>query len=181
VKFGELPTVAVDDIAIQPRERDLVVATHGRSLFIVDDIRPLEELTAEVVSKDVHLFSIRSAYGFYPNDGWVESSGSGVYRGANPPVGALIDFLIKDYRGEPVKISITNASGRTVANLTAPGTPGLSRVVWDLKPTKDVLNDYGGEGQKFMKSGDYTVTLNYGKLKETQTLHVEIAQGIETR
>jgi photosystem II stability/assembly factor-like uncharacterized protein len=181
VKFGELPTVAVDDIAIQPRERDLVVATHGRSLFIVDDIRPLEELTAEVESKDVHLFSIRPAYGFYPNDGWVESSGGAVYRGANPPFGAVINFYIKEFKGEEVKISIANSAGRAAANFTVPGMPGISRIVWDLKPTKDLLNDYGGEGQKFFKSGDYTVTLNFGKTKESQTLHVEIAEGIETR
>ena len=42
-RIGELPTVAVDDIVLHPRERDLVVATHGRSLYVIDDVRPLEE------------------------------------------------------------------------------------------------------------------------------------------
>lgn len=180
-KFGGLPTVAVDDIALHPRYRDLVIATHGRSLFIVDDIRSLEELTPAIQLKEAHLFSIRNARGFYPNEGWVESSGSTVFRGANPPVGALISFYIKEYNGESAKISIANSAGRVVANLSAAGTPGISRIAWDLKPTKDLLNDYGGEGQKFMRSDDYIVTLTFGKVIEKQTLRVEIAPGIETR
>jgi photosystem II stability/assembly factor-like uncharacterized protein len=181
VKFGELPTVSVDDIVIHPREHDLVVATHGRSLYILDDITPLEELTPEVQSKPVSLFPPRPAFGYYPFDGWVDSGGGAVYRGANPPLGAIISFYVKEYTGDAVKVSITNSEGRTVANLSAPGTPGFGRVSWDLKPTKDLLNDYGGQGQKFMSSGDYTVTLTYGKLKETQKVRVNIAAGIETR
>ena len=62
-----------------------------------------------------------------------------------------------------------------------PCGPGLNRTTWDLKPTKDVLNDYGGEGQKFVKPGEYTVTLTCGKAKQTQKLQVDIAPGIETR
>ncbi len=68
-----------------------------------------------------------------------------------------------------------------MANLSGPGTPGFNRITWDLKPTKDLLNDYGGEGQKFVPSGDYTINFNFGKLKATQKLHVDIAPGIETR
>ncbi len=181
VKFGDLPTVAVDDIVIHPRDFDVVIATHGRSLFIVDDIRPLEELTPEVQAKSAHLFSVRSSSGYFPYDGWVESSGGSVYRGTNPPMGALISFYVKEFTGETVKVSVVNSDGRTVANLSASGDPGIGRIVWDLKPTKDLLNDYGGQGQKFFGSGDYTVNLSYGKVKETQKIHVDIAAGIETR
>jgi photosystem II stability/assembly factor-like uncharacterized protein len=180
-KFGEMATVAVDDIVIHPRDRDLVIATHGRSLFIVDDIRPLEELTPEVQDKAAELFQPRPAYGFYPYDGWVDYGGGAEYRGANPPTGALISFYVKQFTGDPVKLSITNTEGRTVANLTAPGNPGIGRVVWDLKPTKDLLTDYGGQGSKFFASGDYTVTMTYGKEKESQKFRVDIAPGIETR
>ena len=52
-----LPTVAVDDILVHPRDLDLIAATHGRSLYVIDDIRPLEELTPEVQAKDAHLFA----------------------------------------------------------------------------------------------------------------------------
>ncbi len=96
-------------------------------------------------------------------------------------MGALISYYVKEFTGESVNVSVTNSEGRTVANLSAPGNPGLGRIVWDLKPTKDLLNDYGGQGQKFLASGDYKVTLSYGKTKETAALHVDIAPGIETR
>ena len=180
-KFGGLPTVAVDDIQIHPRDLDLVIATHGRSIYILDDIRPLEELTPEIARKDAHLFTIRDAFGFHPLPGFVDWKGITGFRGANPPVGAFINVYVKDYTGEEVKIGITNEAGRPVANLSAVGTPSIVRMVWDLKMTKDLLNDYGGEGQKFVKPGEYTVTLTYGKTKQTQKLHVEMAPGVETR
>jgi hypothetical protein len=181
-KVGKLPTVAVDDIVIHPRDFDVLAATHGRSIYIIDDIRPLQELTADVRRKPVHLFPIRPALGRYLLPGWSESSGTAVFRGENPPEGALINFWIRRYAGEEVKIAITNSKGQPVANLTAPGTPGINRVNWNLKPTKDVLIEYGGEGpNKYVPAGDYTVALSYGEVTEKQPLRVEIAPGIETR
>ena len=97
------------------------------------------------------------------------------------PIGAALTWYAREYTGEGVKISIANSSDQTVANLSAPGTPGFNRIVWDLKMTKDLLNDYGGEGQKFVRSGEYTVTLSLGKTKVKQKLQVTIAEGIETR
>jgi hypothetical protein len=181
VKLGELPTVAVDDIAIQSRDHDLVIATHGRSLFIIDDIQPLQKLTGEVSSSEAHLFPIRPAAGFYQLDGFADWSGTSVFRGANPPPGALISYFVKDYTGNPVKIAISDSSGKPVANLSGSSGPGINRVAWDLKVTKDLLTDYGGEGQKFVKSGEYTVSLTYGKAKDSQKFKVTIAPGIETR
>jgi len=60
---------------------------------------------------------------------------------------------VREYTGDPVKLTVTNAAEQTVANLTAPGTPGLNRVVWDLKPSNDVLTQYGGEGRKIREAG----------------------------
>ena len=181
MKFGGLPTVAVDDILLHPRDRDLVVATHGRSLYVLDDVRPLEEFTPQLAAKDAHLFAPRAATAYVPNDGWVTSAGSAVFRGANPTDGATISYYIRRLTGDPVSISIANAAGQPVATLTGAATPGINRVTWDLKPTKDVLTEYGGEGQKFVRPGDYTVTLSYGAVKQTATLHVEAAAVIETR
>ncbi len=101
--------------------------------------------------------------------------------GENPPEGALLTFHLKAYTGEQVKIKITNSEGQPVAKFKLTGTPGLNRINWDLKPTKDLLTEYGGEGQKFVKPGEYTVTLNYGQATDTQKLKVDIAPGIETR
>ncbi|MEW6365475.1 MAG: hypothetical protein AB1714_12685 [Acidobacteriota bacterium] len=180
-RFGDLPTVAVDDIVIHPRDMDLIVGTHGRSIYIVDDIRPLQELTSEVLEREATLFSIRPAFGRYQLLDWTDSAGNAVYRGANPPEGAIINLFVKDFTGQPAKITITNAQGQAVASLTTPGTPGINRVTWDLKPTKDLMITYGGLGYKFLATGDYDVALAYGKTKQTQKLHVEIAPGIETR
>ncbi len=181
VKFGGLPTVAVDDLVIHPRDLDLVIGTHGRSLFIIDDIRPLEEMTPENVVKDAFLAAPRPAYGAIPLSGWKDSAGTTFLRGENPFFGATFNVVVKSYTGEPVKLAITNAAGQAVANLNAPGVPGLNRVTWDLKMTKDLLVEYGSEGQKFVPSGEYTVTMTFGKTKQSQKIQVTIAEGLPTR
>jgi photosystem II stability/assembly factor-like uncharacterized protein len=181
VRFGEIPTVAVDDIVVHPREFDLVVATHGRSLFVIDDVSPIAGLTKEVLGGEAHLFPPRKAYGFEPLPGFADSTGGGIYRGENPPEGALLTYFLKSYSPDPPKIAITNAEGVPVANLTGSGAAGLTRLSWDLKPTKDVLTQYGGQGAKPVRAGEYTVTLTVGKTKVSQKLAVEIAPGLETR
>lgn len=181
VRIGGLPTVAVDDLKIHPRERDLVIATHGRSLFVIDDIRALEELTPEVRAAAGHLFPPRPAFGRPLLPGWAENAGSAYFRGENPPEGAMFTVWIREFTGEPAKISVTSAQGQPVANLTVPGTPGLSRVSWDLRPTKDVLTEYGGEGPRFVRPGEYEVQLTVGSVVSKQKLLVSIAEGVETR
>lgn len=181
VKLGDLPTVAVDDIVIHPREADLIIATHGRSIYVVDDLRPLRELTNEVAAEPAHLFTIRPAFGFYPLPGFVDSTGKAVFRGENPPEGAILNVYVKEFTGDPVKIAIANPAGQPVASLSAPGTPGINRIVWDLKPTKDYNIEYGGQGIKLVRPGEYKVTMTYGKVKQEQKLVVEIAKGLETR
>ncbi len=181
-KVGRLPTVAIDDILIHPRDLELLAATHGRSIYILDDLRPLEELTPEVQRKDAHLFSIRPATGRPLLPGWKESSGSAVFRGENPPEGALISWYLRRYTGDSVKVAITAAGGKPVANFSQPGLAGISAVAWNLRLTKDLLNEYGGQDKdRFVPSGEYTVTLTFGELKEKQKLQVTIAPGVETR
>ena len=179
--FGKLPAVSVDDLLVHPRDHDLVVATHGRSLYVLDDIRPLELLTPEIQKEPAHLFPIGPALGYVPTPGWVDSAGSAVFRGANPPIGAIINVFVKEFTGDEIAVAIAGPAGRPVANLTAPGVPGFTRLVWDLKPGKDVLTEYGGEGQKFVRSGEYEVTLTFGKTTQKEKVKVEIAKGLETR
>jgi photosystem II stability/assembly factor-like uncharacterized protein len=179
--LGGLPTVAVDDVLVHPRDRDLVIATHGRSLYVIDDVAPIEALTPETRAKEAFLFPIRDGLGRALMPGWEESSGATVFRGANPPEGVLLTFWIGDGGPDPAKLEIKNAQGQTVANLTAPAMTGLNRTSWDLKPTKDVLTEYGGEGSLFVRPGVYEATLTYGKETSKQSFRVEIAPGIETR
>jgi photosystem II stability/assembly factor-like uncharacterized protein len=180
-KFGGLPTVAVDDIQIHPRERDVVVATHGRSLYVIDDITPLEQWKGDSAAKEAIFFDPMPAWGRYELQGFSTWGGHQEFRGENPPRGAVLSYWVREYTGDPVRISITDAANQPVANLSAPGVPGFGRVVWDLRMSRDMLSSYGGEGQKFVRSGEYTVTLSYGKVKEIHKLQVTIAPGIETR
>ncbi|MBC7882482.1 MAG: hypothetical protein H7Y37_14255 [Anaerolineae bacterium] len=180
-KLGDLPTVAVDDLVVQPQTMDLVVATHGRSLFIFDDIRPLQQISSPVIASEAHLFTPATAQGFYQLPGFAEQTGDGIYRGDNRDPGALISFYIKNYTGDTIKLVITNSDDQPVANFKSTGTPGLNRVIWDLMPTKDFFSEYGGQGVTFVKSGEYKVTLTYGKIKQSQKFQVQIAPGIETR
>jgi photosystem II stability/assembly factor-like uncharacterized protein len=180
-KLGGLPTVAVDDILVHPRDHDLVIATHGRSLYVIDDVRPLQALTAEVRAKEAHLFPPRPAEAIHLMPGFGDWNGASVFRGANPPEGALFTYYVKAATGDPVKIAVKTSGGAAVANLTGPGTPGLNRVTWDLKPTSDVLTEYGGEGKRFVPAGEYTVSLSFGKTKQDEKLTVTVAPGVETR
>jgi photosystem II stability/assembly factor-like uncharacterized protein len=182
IRLDSVPQVRVDDLQIQPRTNDLVIATHGRSIAILDDTRALRGLTPEITAKPAHLFDIAPVRGFYLVPGWSEFNGKGVYRGENPPEGALFTVWAKEFTGDEIKIAITNAAGQPVANLKAAGTPGLTRLNWDLRPTKDVLIEYGGDDpKKFVPSGEYTAELSYGKEKMKQTFRVDIAEGIQTR
>jgi photosystem II stability/assembly factor-like uncharacterized protein len=182
LRIGGLPHVRVDDLQIHPRTKDLVIATHGRSIYILDDTQAFRDLTPEVTAKPAYLFPIAPTKGSYLLSGFADWNGKGVYRGENRSEGALLTYWVKEFTGDEVKIAITNSSGQPVANLKAPESPGLNRVNWDLRPTEDVLIKYGGDNpKKFLPSGDYTAELSYGREKVKQTFHVEIAAGITTR
>jgi len=148
-----LPTVPVDDIQIHPRDFDLVLGTHGRSIWVLDDIRPLEQLDEKVLGSDLHSFDIRPAYlwRMYGNKG---NTGSKWFMAPNPPYGALINFYLKAKpdEKEPVKITIQDKEGKTIRDLPcaprkedAPepprrfgavpceAKPGVIRTNWDLR------------------------------------------------
>jgi photosystem II stability/assembly factor-like uncharacterized protein len=180
-EFGELPTCAIDDLAIHPRTHDLVVGTHGRSLWIVDDLSGLVGLDAARRAEPLHLFAPLEATARVELDGWAESAGQATFRGANPPLGATLDLWLGGWTGDALEIEIATASGMPVAKLTEPGTPGFHRVHWDLKPTKDFVVEYGGLGARFVPAGEYQVTAKLGKQTATTKLRVRVAPDIETR
>jgi photosystem II stability/assembly factor-like uncharacterized protein len=182
IRIGDIPAIRVDDLQIHPRTVDLVIATHGRSIAVLDDTRPFRELTPEVMAKPAHLFSIRPTLGTYLLPGFADWNGKGVYRGANPPDGALFTVWLKEFTGDEIKIRITNAAGSPVANLKSAGVAGLTRLNWDLRPTKDVTIQYGGDDpMKLLPPGDYNAELAFGATKMTQKFHVDIAEGITQR
>jgi photosystem II stability/assembly factor-like uncharacterized protein len=90
-----LPTVSVMDLAIHPREHDLVIATHGRGLYVIDDIRPLRTLSEETQKQPLHLFPLPDAQQYRSSQGaGMRSPGDADFRGQTRPYGALITYSL---------------------------------------------------------------------------------------
>lgn len=181
VRHPGVPTVPVDDLLIHSRERDLVVATHGRSLYVIDDVGGLEALTKEAIATGAQLFEPRPAEAFHLLPGFSDWNGVAHFRGENPEPGAALTFWLRDVAPQGVTLAISDAKGRAIAELKAPGVPGFGRVTWDLRIGKEHLTEYGGEGQKFVAPGEYTVKLTAGAHSAERKLKVTAAPGVETR
>ncbi len=129
-----LPTVAVHDLLIHPRDGDLIAATHGRGIWIMDDITGLRQASGSALQQDVALFATAK-----PGTKWlrVERGGYGrgdlYFKGENPPTGALIHFYLKDAPAAPPTVEISDPAGtaRTVYILDK-AEAGVNRLAWDL-------------------------------------------------
>ncbi len=153
------PTASAMDLAIQARENDLVVATHGRGVFVLDDIRPLREMARTgtgVLDEPLHLFPIGPAIQYIKGEPpGVRAPGEAVFQGENQPYGAMITFVVNDpalMPDEPgaadakgaegaeetaskpakVKIEIRASDGRTIRTLEHAPRPGVNRIHWEL-------------------------------------------------
>ncbi|MBV6522502.1 MAG: hypothetical protein MNPFHGCM_02650 [Gemmatimonadaceae bacterium] len=127
-----LPTVPVHDLRIHPREHELIAATHGRSLWILD-IAPLQQSSPAVASSDVWLYTPRVAqqWGEPPVEG--QSTGQKFAQVPSPAYGADIWYRLATRVPGQVSIVITGVQGDTLRSLSGPGTPGLHKVTWDFR------------------------------------------------
>jgi len=132
-----LPTVAVHDILVHPRENDLILGTHGRGIWIFDDISFIREIHNEMLEKEAHLFRIRPAmrHAIKPTRYGI---GDREYTAENPPYGALITFYLKNKLedNKDLKLEIYDEDKnlvRTLNDLSAEN--GINRVAWDLRST----------------------------------------------
>jgi photosystem II stability/assembly factor-like uncharacterized protein len=130
---GGLPTVSVHDLVIHPRERELVMGTHGRSIYVMD-ISPLEELTPKVLAAEAHLFDVRPVVAFRPRNVPPPPKG---FVAPNPPYGASLWYYLKTAPAQAPTLTILGRGGKAVATLPAPARAGLQRVVWDLRAEED--------------------------------------------
>lgn len=128
---NNLPTVAVHDFVLHPTAGEMVAATHGRSLWIVD-ITPLRQMTADVLKAQVHLFKPIAAvrWQMEPAHGRTNRR----FVGENPPMGAEIYYLLQK-KAEKITLKVVDFEGKTVRDLAASADPGLHRIVWDLART----------------------------------------------
>ena len=172
-KLGEgLPTVAVDDLAIQPRDHALVAATHGRSLWVLDNIAPLETAAAQPKPTDVVLFPVAPALEYLPD--FQGDSDQAEFAAQNPPSGAHISYWLASLADEAPHFEIADAKGNKVATLNGERYPGIGQVSWDLREASEGGRRFGPSGAepKFVKPGLYTVTMTLGKAKQTQQVMV---------
>ena len=140
---GDLPPTPVRDIQVHPRDNDLLLATHGRGLYIIDDISALQNLGAAETA-DATLFDIRPAtrWVLWSRDG---NLGQKKWTGENPPPGALITYFLKSQPASEVNITITDKDGRTVRRMRrVSDDAGVNRVAWDLR--SDAPAGGGGRG-----------------------------------
>jgi hypothetical protein len=129
---GDLPVVQVRDIRVHPRENDILLATHGRGLYILDDATPLQQLRP-AMQGDVTLFDVRPAvrWGMWSRDG---NLGQKKWSGENPPEGALVTYYLKTQPAGPVDVIITDEKGQTVRRLRrVSDEAGVNRTAWDLR------------------------------------------------
>jgi photosystem II stability/assembly factor-like uncharacterized protein len=170
-RFMNMPTTHYDDLLIHAREKDLVIATHGQSIWILDDTRPLAEWNADVAAASVHLFSVRKATIF---SYWKDTSyrAQAEFAGENPVDGAIISYKLGPGGGDAV-LRVTRRSGEVVREYDVPSEPGLHRVNWDLRHPaspdagperwegfagEEYHRNMGNRGH-FVSPGTYTLTL----------------------
>ncbi|MEO8431189.1 MAG: hypothetical protein ABI592_06730, partial [Acidobacteriota bacterium] len=143
----EFPTVPVWDLKFVKATRDLVVASHGRGMYVFDDIGPIEEMAGmgaiggAIPGKSLHLFAVAPAaqWQIWNRGGF----GIGAWTAPNPPNGAVIDYWLKSeikqteeqkkLKRDPVKIVITDAAGHPVTTEWGPAKEGMNRFVWNLR------------------------------------------------
>ncbi len=130
---GGLPKVAVHDIAIHPREGDLVLATHGRGIYILDDLAPIRALTQQILDQEAALLAARPAQ-MQIQAGTQDFIGDAEFVGANPSEVATITYWLKKrHLFGDLKVEVIDADGKVIT--TIPGTKrvGINRVEWPMR------------------------------------------------
>ncbi|MEP6786818.1 MAG: sialidase [Acidobacteriota bacterium] len=167
-KGGDFPNVAVRDLAIHPRDNDLVIATHGRGIWIIDNITPLRALSQDVLAKDIAFLQAEPAMQkIQAGGGW--PGGDASFLGDNPPDDAVITYYQKKRHifGD-LKIEVLDPKGQVVGTIPASKRRGLNRVKWSMRmPAPNVppaASIAGGAttGPRIMP-GTYTVRMTKDK------------------
>ena len=189
---SNLPTTLYDDLLIHPREKDLVLGTHGRSFWVLDDTSPLAEWST-VYNKPVHVFSVRAATLFHY---WKDTSyrAQEEWAGENPPYGAIISYLVNS-DVDSVTITVKRRKNQIIRTYRQPVVKGsIQRLAWDLKypPPSSQQNESKTEGLQKPKPEDilpkpahpldpqgpsvspglYSVTIAAGNETSTQPIRV---------
>ncbi|MFI5196022.1 MAG: hypothetical protein ACHQD8_02940 [Chitinophagales bacterium] len=168
----------VRDIQVQPQTNDLVIATHGRGIMVINDISPIRELSKEIVEKEVYLFPNKPCpitMGKYGGGG---SPVSGGWYGGNPEDIQPIEYYLKDRATKDVKVEIYDGTGKLVQSIPGTKRKGVNKVTWNQRwtPPKTATGstkmDYGGFIAPMVLPGTYTVKLKIGDKEYTNQLQM---------
>lgn len=165
-----MPLMPFNDIAIHPRDNTLVLASHARGLWVLDQLNALQELVPEAAASAVQLFTVQPAHQWRSTN-LRPHAGDMVFRGENPSNGALIDYWVRD-SGAAVQLSVHDSTGRLVQTLKPTSTRGVNRVVWNLRHADLPIRGGGGEDDDegprattpgpLVMPGTYSVKLTLG-------------------
>jgi hypothetical protein len=180
-----LPHVAVHDIVVHPRDNDLILGTHGRSIWIFDDATPIQQMNDTVRAADMHMFDIRPALRFttrFTRYG----IGDKPFTGQNPPYGALVTYHLKAKPDEKtkVRIEVRDMQGKLVLEDTrVPKEKGMNRYAWNLRyggaqvrrpqPIEETPFGGGPRGPQVLP-GMYTVKLFIGDKSVERRVEVRL-------
>ncbi len=168
---GNLPTVAVDDLAIQPRDHSLVAGTHGRSVWVLDNITELETLAAKPKADQPLLFPVQPALEY--NGQYQPVSGQWPFLGHNPPRGLNVNYWLPALEDGGPQIVVKNGKGKVVYSANGSQLPGLQSVSWDMRvPAPPNGWGPGDHAPKFVTPGSYTVTFTIGKISFTEPVTI---------
>jgi photosystem II stability/assembly factor-like uncharacterized protein len=178
VHFKEtLPKVAVMDMCIQPVEHDLVLGTHGRGIYILDDITPLRHISEDLFQQDVVILPARPSDTVLPSFDF-KMTGDTEYFGENPQKGAVITYYLKKRHifGE-FKLEILNSKGEVIKTLPTGKRRGINRVYWSTSLRLPKLASTGSLGGMVfagptVEPGTYTVRLTKNKKEYTSTIEL---------
>ena len=181
-KGSEFPAVAVRDLAVQARERDLVLATHGRGIWILDDITPLRALSAATLAKQTAFLPQRQVQQrMSASGGWVE--GDATFVGQNPPSGAVITYYLRSrHIYGPIKLEILDAAGKLIDTVTPTKHRGINRVTWTMRvappkvPRAAQVAFSSSQGPRVVP-GTYTVRLTRG----SEVVETKLAIALDRR
>ena len=185
---GNLPAVPVHEILVHGRENDLIVGTHARGIWILDDASVIQQLATAAAAPRPHLFSMRTATRFATKTTKTPSLGDALYRGQNPPYGAIIRYHLatRPDSATPVRIEVRDSSGALVRVLpNAPRLAGINTTSWNLAydaprqrkaidPSDPAIQFFGPPSGPRVLPGRYSVRLVVGDQQVEQPLTVRL-------
>ncbi len=181
-KGGDFPAVAVRDLVVQPRDHDLVLATHGRGIWIIDDLTPLRALTADVMQQEATFLPNRpqqqrlNTFG-----GWSEGDAS--YAGTNASNDVIITYYQKTrHLFGPLKLEVLDSAGNVIETLPASKRRGLNRVAWSMNVKPPLVPPAASVAGNSLQGprvppGAYTVRMTKGD----RVYEDRIAVGLDRR